>query len=602
MAYKGIYILFILFKCCCRVIFIFTWISSTEAESSYEIRQFRDAPGIYYEEIGTVSIFSDTWNLAIHLNLEFLAGQEKRTINNLLQLQNTCITEKNNDTLCEILTQSVDHLVEKVKENIGILHDLVGAEHCRRRRGLIDGLGSVIKSITGNMDASDAERIAAELNTFRINERIFKSGIKKQTHVIESAIHLFNRTSYITQQNQEAIGKILHATDVRLTKATNELQSRHLLSESIAAIEVHVEALLGDVKDLVEMFSSISTGTVNPAFLSPEKFTEYLTEALPHIPRGKSFPRPVTRDNALHLLRLTTVKAYRQGSIVVVLLEVPLVGKTDFSLNQVFPLPRKMGNNTFYYLETSEDLVIVNRESQSYLRMTHQELEKCKKDEEKYYCSPQHPILLVNEEAPCEVIIYNTNNVNDEHQCSKKFIKFKRSIIMPLIQPGRWIFVSPIEETLLISCEGLPSHQEVMHGTGLIKLDGKCIVTGRDFRVETVRKISQVIRDNSYIPSYNLTLTKLELHNISKVVDKLEAPLLRSIVSSPQELNELGMRLRDISKEVDTVLPSYTQYYRDVGQYSFGGLLLILVLVLFIKQWIWRKCCSHSSTQPALSV
>lgn len=162
------------------------WSIATE-KSSIEIQQFRDSPGIYYEEIGTVNIFSDTWNLIIHMDLEFLGEQEYRTINHLRTLQETCKGDEKNH-LCIILTESVDHLVKKIKENMGILHDLIGGEHPRQRRGLIDGLGSLIKSITGNMDASDAEKIATELRTVRANEETLKSSLYLPT-TPSSGIH-----------------------------------------------------------------------------------------------------------------------------------------------------------------------------------------------------------------------------------------------------------------------------------------------------------------------------------------------------------------------------------------------------------------------------
>jgi hypothetical protein len=71
----------------------------------------------------------------------------------------------------------------------------------RYRRGLINGLGSVIKSITGNMDAYDAMKLNDEISSIIKNENQINSNIQKQHFLNKNMIERFeNITDHINNQ------------------------------------------------------------------------------------------------------------------------------------------------------------------------------------------------------------------------------------------------------------------------------------------------------------------------------------------------------------------------------------------------------------------
>lgn len=64
----------------------------------------------------------------------------------------------------------------------------------RTERGLINGLGYVIKGVTGNLDASDGEKIYKILNHLQNNEKSIENQLKLQYSLSSQIVQNFNET------------------------------------------------------------------------------------------------------------------------------------------------------------------------------------------------------------------------------------------------------------------------------------------------------------------------------------------------------------------------------------------------------------------------
>jgi len=73
----------------------------------------------------------------------------------------------------------------------------------RKARGLINGLGSVVKSITGNLDAEDAERLEEEIRKMQEEERRLKENLSSQESTgAKFMIRFKNLTKYINDEQR----------------------------------------------------------------------------------------------------------------------------------------------------------------------------------------------------------------------------------------------------------------------------------------------------------------------------------------------------------------------------------------------------------------
>lgn len=128
----------------------------------FHVEKLRTTPGIYYEEIGTLHTIKEVWKLAIQLNLSPIQLRESTLETTMTTLKQIC-NNTQQDTLCSTLSTTMEPMIKSVKNELQTIHDLVGKKKPREKRGLIDGLGSIIKSITGNLDADDAQKIEEKI-------------------------------------------------------------------------------------------------------------------------------------------------------------------------------------------------------------------------------------------------------------------------------------------------------------------------------------------------------------------------------------------------------------------------------------------------------
>ncbi|XP_024945086.1 uncharacterized protein LOC107271895 isoform X1 [Cephus cinctus] len=218
-----------------------------------------------------------TRRLAVTMDLAALLKREADVNANLRLLLDICEKQGRDDPLCPAIADSVARMVRKIEDGMGTVHDLVKPDSARRRRGLIDGLGSIIKSITGNMDAADVERINREIAAIRSNQRTLKESMKDQLQVVESTLHLFNDTITNVQSNELTLQELIAHVNLTLTADLSILMKEQRLDEGLTALSVIVEALQNDVKELVWLLVEIASGNVNAAVLPPRKLVEYLT-------------------------------------------------------------------------------------------------------------------------------------------------------------------------------------------------------------------------------------------------------------------------------------------------------------------------------------
>lgn len=72
----------------------------------------------------------------------------------------------------------------------------------RKKRGLINGLGTLIKTITGNLDATDGEKISKILRHIQGNEHNLANQLKVQYSINSKLVENFNKTVQDIQHNE----------------------------------------------------------------------------------------------------------------------------------------------------------------------------------------------------------------------------------------------------------------------------------------------------------------------------------------------------------------------------------------------------------------
>lgn len=64
----------------------------------------------------------------------------------------------------------------------------------RNKRGAIDGLGSIIKFITGDLDGEDGKRIEESIKVLKENQENLNHEMNTQASLMSKTIEVFNKT------------------------------------------------------------------------------------------------------------------------------------------------------------------------------------------------------------------------------------------------------------------------------------------------------------------------------------------------------------------------------------------------------------------------
>ncbi|KAL6419221.1 hypothetical protein ACFW04_014021 [Cataglyphis niger] len=140
---------------------------SDEINSSCEIQEFQHNPGLYFEKIEKLYFIKETWKLiVIKLDLTTLNKRYEQISNYLKETEKMCDTMRLQNhyhrdacSTLDIIAKREARYLKNIMTQIQTIYKL----STNRRRGLINGIGSIAKSLFGTMDANDEKRINEQL-------------------------------------------------------------------------------------------------------------------------------------------------------------------------------------------------------------------------------------------------------------------------------------------------------------------------------------------------------------------------------------------------------------------------------------------------------
>lgn len=150
-----------------------------------------DNPGILPLKLGNAQNKIDTWKFIQVFDITNLIQQFNEIQNQYFRIK---IAFENNTNVSKTYKYNfynsynlANLLQTKINIQIKQINPLYGANNNRYKRGLIDGLGSIIKSITGNLDQYDAEKYNKAIENLSDNQLKIKTIIKNQISMFDKS-------------------------------------------------------------------------------------------------------------------------------------------------------------------------------------------------------------------------------------------------------------------------------------------------------------------------------------------------------------------------------------------------------------------------------
>lgn len=159
----------------------------------------------------------NAWLITSHSNLIHIIQLEKYE-DNINQISDSLLTFENNTELID----SLEITKNKLKEASNNLFPLLPQR--RTKRGLVNGLGTIIKSITGNLGANDAIKINNEIHKILSNENRLNIEKNQQSKLNRQMIDQFeNIMNHINQQQQAITSYLIYVNE----NSRNQIRADH---------------------------------------------------------------------------------------------------------------------------------------------------------------------------------------------------------------------------------------------------------------------------------------------------------------------------------------------------------------------------------------
>lgn len=316
------------------------------------------------------------------------------------------------------------------------LENIIITKSHRNKRGLINGLGSFIKSISGNLDSNDGERIYNILHHLEKNHNDFKAQLRMQYSLNNNIIRNFNNTIRDIQHNEYALrSKISWLNNIFQEEVANQeiLFGKDLYNQLI----ILYNALLNTLQDIENSVTFCKLGTLHPSIISSTNLFAELKRIYAHY--GDQLPYKLTFENIPKYESLIKVNCRFEESRITYFLSIPIDFENIFDLYYILPIP------TVY----ESEFVTVIPTARYFLKLDSNEIKPLNgmcTEGNPYHCPN---ILQGNFKASCEEGVLQKENSS---LCQFMKLKISDNQIERIPEINQYLAVFPQEGVLQVHC------------------------------------------------------------------------------------------------------------------------------------------------------
>ncbi|CAG9135063.1 unnamed protein product [Plutella xylostella] len=436
--------------------------------AKYQVTPFEANRPMYFDEIAKVQVIHDEWIVLVYYNLTNYWQTTEKVQRFVDHLSKQC--GRLEVGYCSQVTDHLQHEIKMISENNMML---LTDHSSRKKRGYINGVGSLARTLFGVLDQNFADKYAEDIQKLQMNDDYQVELMRNQTLIIEAENSLIKSHEKFINSQFQTINKYINETESDFSKIENRLLQLAVMNE-LNAESLTANLLIADLKQQQEMLTNALTdvlrGHLDMRLFTPSQLIDQLSHISSTLQKRLSFPVKDLRKDINNLYKLIYVKA-RITNYMLFELHIPLISDDEYVLYRTIPVPMKIGQSQLT-IRRSMDYIATNFVKNTYIAMDELEVQQCiTTDDNNILCHARHPIYnLYNKAAPCEAKLLSQGNALQcnytQDTCSEKWIK--------LHKPNHWIFVCCDSYLLRIMCGGQVKTSTTLNNTGMIVIGQDC--------------------------------------------------------------------------------------------------------------------------------
>lgn len=568
----------------------------TSSGDAYDIKKFKHHPGIYFEEIGTLQQYKDSWKMVIHLDLTPLISRYTKIQHVLTNTTEHCqiIKMLTLNNFCKQFYTVLHKELQQTFSNLEFVNQILGTT-TRTRRGLINGIGHIEKILFGTMDTTDRQNINKQIQILKQEGNMLRTSIVDQFQIINANVKLFNESISNINYNEQTLLKATKTLKRLLETQKHDERAQSIIDETAIIIENIVRNLAEDVKNLLQFTQGIKRGILDPTVVSPAKIIDCLNMAIPRIPQGLRLPLSPSIENIPTLYEIIDLTAYSSSHSITTIIEVPLLTQNYYTLNRVYPVPTRINGSIYAFIDITETIIAIDMENQNYIRINNQDLDKCKTINHNHLCKSHHPTFKITPHSSCEILL--SVKIIKPNNCNTKIVSINQTTLIELQQSETWIYIAPKPIDVTIVCDQHSIQNLQLQDSGTLLIKKKCTVSTTEFIIETGKSYKS---DTTlyYLPSYNLTIP-----NLSEIVNATQLKWIQNyklhkIIKHPAELQAVSKNLLDLKADLSaTNIIPIEYHYSLITSISTSAIIIITIIIVICYKYIYLIKCNRKNQE-----
>lgn len=552
------------------------------------------SPGIFFDHLATINFCESTWKLVTYLNLDVFEGKIKLLENNIRKTKEICAHNSISSlSLCNTSLVVIEKLFPLIQEKDQILRDL--SNNKRDKRGLINGIGTIFKSLFGTLDQDDADYYNTVINKVESSDQHLVSLLKEQVQIVHSTIRNFNTSITNVERNNLIFDNNFNKL-YNMTKSNTEnyfkLNLKQLIEEHLTLMTLVMSEINNEYSNIVNAILFAKTNQIHPVVISPNQYLSELTKTIPYLPPGNSYALPLEKRNILTLLSLINVNNHFHENKIIFVINTPLVNQLNFDLFKLIPIPTSNNLNHHFFILPQANYLAISEPKTTYTFL--ENLDGCKTlGNKKLICMTGNPKFSVYTKPSCETDLLSFPS-NVPKSCDIRVSHFSTEMWYPLSQENTWLYVLLKPTTITLTCNH-QSEDHILNKTGIVTVDSDC-------KVYTSTTILTATRKNSPQSNYKSILPKFDImqddccnnNNNTNNVDfsKLRLSPSHLFTLDRENLNFASHKLDQLSETVDKLNEEVSSPVKIFQSSYFAYVLIICskIAAIYFLYKLYKYC------------
>lgn len=542
---------------------ILTLTNLAQAEPEIRLESLDKGPGLLPFKLGQTRVVSH-----FHTFLQYTDLGDIGTNIDKLKAQLSEASQMLNNSSFNVFKYQIKYLYSKLGK---VSAQLDTFKPNRLKRGLIDPLGSLIKSLTGNLDHEDAVQFNNALNVLQNNEKTLSTGLNKHISLCKEWISSQKQIVLTLVSNQEKLEKTLYQMNNASHNDKKQLLHYAHLSQLFVILSENINDLLEELFRIENVLAFSKVSKVHHSILNLHLLKDIVS----------SLRKLYDSDQILALdirdyYDFLKIGSYLSGNNLVVVLRVPILYKSNYDLYRLCPLPNQQKEILIppypYIATNTHEYVYVEAE--------------CPKSGEWYICEQKLSHQIRSEQDCIQKLIHQQEI---DSTCKPTPISLHKEALLEL-DDQHYAVTFPKPTKVQLNCQ--QEQHVILEGSYAVTIPHNCLLKTSEFTL---------ININNKLRGQPLKITSVPLQ-----LQKNEDSRMPTLKMNTINLNALSSIERQIAFEdpvqIDTIQSS-SIYHTTVPLYVLALLTSGAVIILLYRRYCLKteRDCKETIEMSSVS-